>query len=291
MPLLEGDVIVVFDFETNGLSPMQHVVIEIGHAILRVGKAKIVAVKENGGGLMLCDKCMPRKVQTLTGITPQMCRKGGVSLGDRLDTMVKDVDSAKEPDSARVFFLGHNSDTFDLRFLYFYFANAGALTFREWLSSMNVVGTLDSLKFIGPAKVVDGTKGRCKQSALYEAFFGRPMKNAHRAHADVAGLVEILQSPRCAKLFNGDGKHKIARTTADWFRNNDRLMAVASWELERRREVAKELRDGVVKEPSPPPIISRPKSRRETREPVLKNPRRSSTLKSKNYRNSKKVMG
>jgi hypothetical protein len=103
---------------------------------------------------------------------------------------------------------------------------------------------------------------------MYKLFFKREMAGAHRAYADVAGLLDIFGHEKCKSLFGHANGPKIGRSVADWYINHDRLVELHTWKVERAKEVATEIKNGITKVPTPTETAT-PRIKRVARGPKL----------------------
>ena len=119
MTLKLGDLVVVWDLETGGLLVYRQEPLEIGYAVLRVvagaGDAlRFERVGATEAQLTLTDLVVTPEALEKHGITPEKLAAGGVPLATALETLEKNVAAAKGGKDRRVFFLGANSDAFDM---------------------------------------------------------------------------------------------------------------------------------------------------------------------------------
>ena len=112
----------MWDLETGGLSVYRQEPLEIGYAILRVvaGVEDALLFERVGATeaqLTLTDVVVTPEALEKHGITPEKLAAGGVPLATALETLEKNVAAAKDGKDLRVFFVGANSDSFDMRMM------------------------------------------------------------------------------------------------------------------------------------------------------------------------------
>ena len=180
------------------------------------------------------------------GITPEKLAKGGVPLATALDFLERNVEVAKGGKNLRVFFVGANSDSFDMRMMQYTLArrSAGAgdgevLGWMNLLKRLNVVGTIDTTRLLPSLKIFEGLNGKNGRSvgSMHQLILGRPLEGAHRAGTDVDGVVNILCSARVT--------HKIMTVHSAipldvWLEHSNHSKARMNWETKMKAEVEAE---------------------------------------------------
>ena len=109
MTLTHGDIVVVWDLETTGLSIYHQEPMEIGYAILRVVRQGKVSLKFERVGttvsqLTLTNVLPGTEAVNTHGITPEILRETGVPLDEALETLKNNIETAKGKKQVRVFF-------------------------------------------------------------------------------------------------------------------------------------------------------------------------------------------
>ena len=112
----------MWDLETGGLSVYRQEPLETGYPILRVvaGVEDALLFKQVGATevqLTLTDVVVTPEALEKHDITQEKLAAGGVPLATALETLEKNVAAAKGGKDRRVFFLGSNSDAFDMRLM------------------------------------------------------------------------------------------------------------------------------------------------------------------------------
>lgn len=103
-PPPEGLSYAVFDFETTGLNPLLHRIIEIGWCVVRDGVAGPVRAR-----LIRVEGGVPPEITQLTGITQELLDREGQPLAAALAEFLAET--------AGLPLVGHNVLRFDMRFL------------------------------------------------------------------------------------------------------------------------------------------------------------------------------
>ena len=120
MTLEFGDLVVMSDLKTTGLSVYYQEPLEIGCAIMYVvegamGELQFRQVGTTVAHLTLTEVAVSPEALATHGITSKKLSEGGVPLETALETLGKHVAAAKGEKEQRVFFVGANSDSFDMR--------------------------------------------------------------------------------------------------------------------------------------------------------------------------------
>merc|ERR1711966_642699 len=96
------------------------------------------------------------------GITPDILRETGVPLDEALETLKNNIDAAKGKEQVRVFFLGANSDAFDMRLMQYTLARhstnakrGGDEVWFDMLTDIGVVGTIDTIRVLPSFEIID----------------------------------------------------------------------------------------------------------------------------------------
>ena len=208
MTLKVGDIAFVWDLETTGLSVYYEEPVEIGYSVLRVvGNENGVLLFEKVGNtyssLTKTNQKISEAALATHAITASIVEEQGVNLQAACDTLKDWVVAAKNDGSTRVFGIGYNSDSFDMRMMQYssarHFKRENThrdLAWYNFLKEMGVVGTIDLQRVLSSSMVIDGLNGKTSQVNAFKLDVGRDMTGAHRAAADVDGLVQILCDSR-----------------------------------------------------------------------------------------------
>ena len=169
-----------------------------------------------------------------------------VPLATALETLEKNVAAAKGGKDRRVFFLGANSDAFDMRLMQYTLAQrsadadeGGGSPWVDLLTGIDVVGKIDTTRLVPSFKIIDGLNGKNGRSVgnMHQLILGRPLKGAHRAGTDVDGVVNILRDARVTKKVMT--LHS-AIPLAEWLEHSNHSKARLDWEAKMKAEVETE---------------------------------------------------
>ena len=246
-----GDIIVVWDLETTGLSVYQQEPLEIGYAILRVvtGAQDSLLFERVGATvstLTLSDMVASPEALATHGITPEKLAAGGVPLVTALDQLGSNVSAAKGGKDLDVFFLGANSDAFDMRMMQYTLARrwpsvdeGSELAWFDLLTGLGVVGTIDTIRLVPSLNIIEGLNGKNGRSvgSMHQLILGRPLVGAHRAGTDVDGVVHILCDKRVTtKVVTVPS----ATPLPLWLEHSNHSKARLGWEAQMIAEIAAE---------------------------------------------------
>ena len=166
-----GDLVVVWHLETTGLSVYHQEPMEIGYAILRVTSndkksLKFQRIGSTVSQLTLTDVDPSPEAVGIHHITPEKLHAGGVSLKAALQTLEEKLNAAKSGRQPRVFFLGANSDAFDMRIMQYTLARHTSLgdtkrntAWFDLLSKFGVNGTIDTTRLLLSLDIINELKG------------------------------------------------------------------------------------------------------------------------------------
>ena len=194
-----------FDLETTGFSPARDNIIEIGAVILDPTGVPF----EDGAfqSYVSGNKQIPLHIVSLTGITNDKVANAPTfdvafsSLLRFVHEKLMDWSSSPTEKIARVCFVAHNGQRFDLPFLLKqvdkYKVKSWGRFFKRWkpLYLDTLLLTKDAVKAEQPKEIPNSYR----LSDLYEYVTGKNMDISHRANADVSAMATILR----AKLFWG----------------------------------------------------------------------------------------
>jgi hypothetical protein len=208
--------------------------VEIGYAVLRVvGNENGVLLFEKVGdtysSLTNTNQKISEAALATHAITASIVEEQGVNLQAACDTLKDRVVAAKSDGSTRVFGIGYNSDSFDMRMMQYssvrHFKRENThrdLAWYNFLKEMGVVGTIDLQRVLSSSMVIDGLNGKTSQVNAFKLDVGRDMTGAHRAAADVDGLVQILCDSRMSLYF---GKRMTGIPLDEWFAHSNHSLA------------------------------------------------------------------
>lgn len=246
-----ADLICIWDLETTGLSVYHQEPMEIGYAIMRVAKGPEGAhVFERVGSTvsqltMTNIEASPAAVKT-HGITPNELVEGGVPLSLALDTLTKHVQAAKTKKESSIFFLGANSDAYDMRIMQYTLARHSESSEEgngtEWfdmLTDLGVTGTIDVTRLIPSFGIFDDLKGKSSKSVgnMHLVIVGCPLEGAHRAGTDVDGVVNILCNTKVTERMMSVPS---AIPLAGWLAHSTHSKARLDWETRMKAEIEEE---------------------------------------------------
>ena len=167
-------------------------------------------------------------------------------LDEALETLKNNIDAAKGKEQVRVFFLGANSDAFDMRLMQYTLARhstnakrGGDEVWFDMLTDIGVVGTIDTIRVLPSFEIIDGLNGKNGRSVgkMHQMILGQPLTGAHRAGTDVDGVINILCDKRITKKMMKDAT---AIPLSSWFEHSNHSKARLAWEKNMEAEIEAE---------------------------------------------------
>ena len=148
--------------------------------------------------------------------------------------------------SNEFFFVGANSDSFDMRMMQYTLARrmdnaseGGAAAWSDLLTRLGVVGTIDTTRLVPSFKIIDGLTGKTGRSVsnMHQLILGRPLVGAHRAGDDVDGVVSILCEAKITKKIM---EVPSAIPLGSWLKHSNHSKARLNWEAKMKAEIEAE---------------------------------------------------
>ena len=218
---------------------------EIGYALLRVVKQGKASLNFERAGttvsqLTLANVSPGAEAMNTHGITPEILHETGVPLDEALETLKNNIEVAKS--KVRVFFLGANSDAFDMRLMQYTLARhstnakcGGNEVWFDMLTDIGVVGTIDTIGVLPSFEIIDGLNAENGRSVgkMHQMILEQSLTGSHRAGTNVDGVINILCEKRVTKKMMKDA------TTIPlslWFEHSNHSKARFDWEKRMQTE-------------------------------------------------------
>jgi hypothetical protein len=146
-----GDFILFFDYETTGFSPARDKPIELAWGIAWLKEEGAEMIKK--GGSLIKPATVSSKITGITSITQRMVNTEGCLYKAVINDLRKDVMKAVHGHPhAKVFFLGFNSDVFDLHWMSHLCGSQDC--WHLLCNEMQIGGTIDLMTFTKRHKVI-----------------------------------------------------------------------------------------------------------------------------------------
>jgi len=184
-----GRALVVFDFETNSLSPANGSVVQVAACHYDPGSGEIRGsyerlVNPGAGGI-------PVRCSKIHGVWPKHV-KGKPLWRDMSPEFWGWLLSCPPGPGGDVVLVGYNSRKFDVPFL----LHETARALRAGALHDTVRGELRALDLLPVARAALPELANHRQGTVYEHLFGKEIAGAHTAMGDVVALASILKHPR-----------------------------------------------------------------------------------------------
>ena len=169
--MLKHNKILVFDFETNGLDPINSQVIEVGAILLEKEKQEY-KISSEINLLVKTDEPLPEIIKNLTNITDEMLIKDGVSEYQAFETLMNLIDD-------QTLLIAYNA-AFDLSFLIYMHKKFNDINFKLKNDILDVMAVYKD-RYPYPHKLDNAVE-----------TYNVQVKNTHRALDDVLATFGVL---------------------------------------------------------------------------------------------------
>ena len=220
-------VVIVFDLETTGLSPLKEHIIQFAAQVVETSKSAdespCVELIGRARNRKFNQYVKPKKVKVsrqitvLTGITQEDLDTKGKPFSEVWLEFLEWLQEVSESDETAIstggatrrpiVLVSHNLKRFDMPFLDAEIRRNDLNTRGDWISSANISTFVDSLNLLKSKDLWSERKvglnlapdaasqpENQKLGTVYEFIHGRKIVNAHDASSDTDALEEILQS-------------------------------------------------------------------------------------------------